>query len=454
MSIHIAGLNAVEGGAEKFPSPSSKFQRSSNDQVPTPAGPHLGIWPLGFPWSLKPGTWSFFTAAFLLLAAAPVLPASDWPQFRGPLANGVAPGVTLPAKFDAASVAWAADLPGRGISSPIIVGDRVFVTASSGAKQDRLHVLCFNLANGSLRWERQFWATGRTMTHEKISGATPSPASDGQRVFATFSSNDCFALDLDGNLLWFRGLGRDYPNAANSLGMSSSLLVVDGTLVAQVENDSESFTAGLDPATGLNRWKLDRPKKANWTSPVPVPAADGRTLVAIQSSKGVVAVEPATGKVAWSYDEGASTVPSTTVSGGRLYVPSHGLTVLEPAAAGQPPRQVWRAAQLRPGTSSPLVVGDRVFTLNDGGILTCGDAADGKRLWQLRMKGPFSATPLAAGGLLYCVNEKGLLQVVDPAKPEGEVVGEYDLGQTIIGTPSIAAGSLFVRSDGKLWRFK
>jgi outer membrane protein assembly factor BamB len=140
------------------------------------------------------------------------------------------------------------------------------------------------------------------------------------------------------------------------------------------------------------------------------------------------------------------------VSGGRLYVPSHGLTVLEPAAGGQPPRQVWRAAQLRPGTSSPLVVGDRVFTLNDGGILTCGDAADGKRLWQLRMKGPFSATPLAAGRLLYCVNEKGLLQVVDPAKPEGEVVGEYDLGQTVIGTPSIAAGSLFVRSDGKLWR--
>jgi outer membrane protein assembly factor BamB len=163
-------------------------------------------------------------------------------------------------------------------------------------------------------------------------------------------------------------------------------------------------------------------------------------------------VDPATGKTLWSYDEGASTVPSTTVSGGRLYVPSQGLTVLEPGAGGQAPRQVWRSAQLRPGTSSPLVVGDRVFTLNDGGILTCGDAKEGSRLWQLRLKGPFSATPVSAGGLLYCVNEKGLVQVVDPSKPEGAIVSELDLGQVIIGTPSIAADSLFVRSDGRLWR--
>ncbi len=378
--------------------------------------------------------------------------ADDWPQFRGPAGNGIATGPKLPTKLDTGSVTWAVDLPGRGLSSPVIIGDRVFVTASSGARQDRLHVLCFNLADGSLRWERQFWATGRTMTHEKISAATPSPASDGRRIFAIFSSNDCAALDLDGDLLWYRGLGRDYPNASNSLGMSSSLVVAEGVLVAQVENDSESFTAGLDAATGLNRWKIDRPKKANWTSPSLLKGADGRTLVALQSSKGVAVVEPATGKTVWSYDDGASTVPSTTVSDGKLYVPSQGLTVLEPAATGQPPKQLWRSSQMRPGTSSPLVLGDRVFTMNDGGILSCADAADGKRLWQLRLKGPFSATPVSAGGFLYCVNEKGLVQVVDPSKPDGVVVSELDLAQAVIGTPSIAAGSLFVRSDGKLWR--
>ena len=379
------------------------------------------------------------------------LTAADWPQFRGPQGNGIAPDAKLPAKLDAQSVAWAVDLPGRGVSSPIIVGDRVFVTSSSGPKHDRLRVLCFNLADGQLRWDRQFWATGRTMTHEKISGATPTPVSDGKRLFALFSSNDLFALDLDGNLLWYRGLGRDYPNANNSLGMASSLVVAAGTVIAQVESESESFTAGLDPATGKNKWRMERPRNSNWTSPVVTTGPDGTPVVLLQSFKGVAAVNPATGAVLWSYDDKASTVPSTTAAGGRLYVPSQGLTVLE-QVPGAAPKQIWRSAQLRPGTPSPLVLENRVLTLNDGGILSCGDAADGKRLWQLRLKGPFSATPVVAGGLLYCVNEKGLVQVVDPSKPEGEVVSELDLGQTVIGTPSIAANSLFIRSDGKLWR--
>jgi outer membrane protein assembly factor BamB len=380
------------------------------------------------------------------------LHAANWPQFRGPNGNGVTEERGLPTQLDAQSIAWSVGLPGRGLSSPIIIGDRVFVTASSGARQDRLHVLCFNAGNGSLRWERQFWATGRTQTHEKICAATPSPASDGEHLFAIFSSNDCVALDFDGNLLWFRGLGRDYPNASNSLGMSSSLVVADGVLVAQVENDSESFTVGLDAKTGVNRWKLDRPKMANWTSPSLLKSSDGRTLVMLQSGKGLSAVECATGKTVWTYTEGASTVPSTTISGGKLYVPSNGLTVLEPVGEGAAPRQLWRSAQLRPGTPSPLVAGDRVLSLNDNGVLSCGDVSDGKRLWQVRLTGPFSATPVAANGFLYCVSEKGLLQVVDATKPEGALVSELSLGETVLGTPAIAQGALWVRSDGKLWK--
>ena len=378
--------------------------------------------------------------------------AGDWPGFRGPQGNGSAVEKGVPVRLDRHSVLWSIDLPGRGLSSPVIVGDRVLVTASSGPRLDRLHVLCFHLTDGHLLWERQFWATGRTMTHEKISPAVPTPYCDGRVLYALFSSNDCLAVDLDGNLLWYRGLGRDYPNASNSLGMSSSLVFADGVLVAQVENDSESFTTGLDGATGLNRWKIERPKRANWTSPSVIQDATGKNRVLLQSFKGLAAVDPSTGKTIWEYTEGASTVPSTTVSGGRLYVPSNGLTVLEPSADGSAPKQVWRSGQLRPGTASPIVLDGKVFALNDQGILTCGDAADGKRLWQLRLKGPFSATPVSAGGHLYCVNETGLVQIVDPSRPEGSVVGELDLGRTVIGTPSIAAGSLFVRSDGKLCR--
>ncbi|HTD67604.1 MAG TPA: PQQ-binding-like beta-propeller repeat protein, partial [Candidatus Limnocylindria bacterium] len=169
---------------------------------------------------------SFFISAALL--AALQFATADWPQFRGPLGNGIASAADVPAKLDTNSIAWAADLPGRGLSSPIIIGDRVFVTCSSGPKQDRLHVICFNAKDGTKRWERRFWATGRTMSHDKTSVAAPTPASDGERIFAIFSSNDLVCLDLEGNLIWIRGLTRDYPNASNSLGMSSSLTVTDG----------------------------------------------------------------------------------------------------------------------------------------------------------------------------------------------------------------------------------
>ncbi len=392
-------------------------------------------------------------ALTLSLLATVTVARADWPLFRGPDGNGIAHALLLPDKIGTNSIAWAADLPGRGLSSPIIIGDRVFVTSSSGPKQDRLHVICFNAKDGTKRWERQFWATGRTMCHEKTSVAAPTPASDGERIFAIYSSNDLVCLDLDGNLLWLRGLTRDYPNASNSLGMSSSLTVADGVLIAMVENDDDSFTAGIDAKTGVNRWKLPRPKSANWTSPMHIKSGT-TTHVLLQSSKGLVAVEPATGRIVWQYTDGASTIPSATVSDGVVYVPSRGITALQPKPDGQSPEQLWRSGQLGPATASPVVLNGKVFTLNGAGVLSAADVKDGKRLWQLRTKGPYSATPVGAGNLLYCVNEKGVLQVIDIAAPEGAIVSELDLGKTVLSTPSIANGAVYVRSDAKLWKLR
>jgi outer membrane protein assembly factor BamB len=393
---------------------------------------------------------------FFTLLSSLAVQAADWPQFRGPRGNGITDESNLPSKLTPESVAWKATLPGRGLSSPIVIGSRVFVTCSSGPKQDRLHVICFDAESGTKRWERQFWATGRTMCHDKTSVATPTPASDGERIFAIFSSNDLFCLDLDGNLLWVRGLTHDYPNASNSLGMSSSLAIVNGVLIAMVENDSDSFTAGLNVRTGENVWKLQRPKLANWTSPVAVQGPDGDRFVVLQSGKGVVAVEPKNGKTVWQFTNAASVIPSSTMEQGVLYVPSHGhgLTALQMRSSGQAPEELWRSSQLRPATPSPVVLNGKVFTMNDAGVLSCGNTADGKRLWQLRLKGPFSATPVGAGTQLYCVNEKGLLQVVETEGAEGSLLSELDLAKSILSTPSIANGGLYVRSDDSLWKLK
>ena len=382
--------------------------------------------------------------------------AADWPQFRGPDSTGVAADATIPAK---PKIDWSAPLPGRGLASPIVVGGKVFITASSGPKQERLHVICFNAADGAKLWERQLNATGRTMSHPKTSVAACTPCSDGRRVFALWSCNDLAAFDLDGNLLWVRGLTADYPNASNSLGMASSPIVIGETVVAMIENDSESYTLGIDAKTGRNLWKLDRPKSANWTSPVPFRADPGATPVALlQSSKGLLAVDAVSGSRLWDFTGGASTMSSSVVSGGVIYAVSNGITALRPQANNEAPAQVWNSKQINPSTISPLVLAGRIFSVNGAGVITTADAKTGDAGWKLRLTGPFSSSPVGAGTRLVAVNEKGLVQIVDAAAPEGAVLGQLqlplkeDTKELILGTPALSGPHIFVRTDSTLWR--
>ncbi|MCB1091595.1 MAG: PQQ-binding-like beta-propeller repeat protein [Verrucomicrobiae bacterium] len=391
---------------------------------------------------------------FAVLLAVPSLSQADWLQFRGPNGNGYVEGnAQLTTQLSPDTIAWKAELPGRGLGSPIIVGDKVIVTAASGPEQNQLQVLCFSNADGKELWRRTFWATGRTMCHNKTCVAAPTPASDGQRIYALWSSNDLICLDLDGNLLWTRGLTLDYPNASNSLGMASSPIIVGDTLVAQIENDSESFAAGFDLETGANKWKLDRPKAANWTSPVALKTG-GELVVALQSSKGVLGVLPATGSEIWNYSNGASTIPSGAAAGDTLYIPSNGLTALRPGADGGDTKPLWNESAQNPGTASPLVIGEQVYVINGAGVLNAANRETGERLWRIRLKGPFSGSPVATdNGHLYIFNEQGVGQCVDLSGQEGKVVSEVELGETIIGTASISGNALYVRSDGHLWKF-
>ncbi len=378
------------------------------------------------------------------------LTGADWRQFRGNNVSGVALDANIPTSWsDSDNIGWKVDLPGRGLSGPIVIGDQVIVTASSGFRQDRLHVISFDRASGEQQWHRQFWATGRTMTHPKMCVATPTPASDGKRIFAFFSSNDLACLDLEGDLVWFRGLTYDFPNASNSLGMASSPVVIGETLVVQVENDAESFATGIETTTGQSRWKKTRPKKANWTSPTIYGEGDN-ALALLQSSKGIEAVDPLTGKTAWEFGNGASTIPSSVVADGAVLIPSNGLTVLRPGDRAF--EELWKDNKLSPSTASPVVIGNKLFVVNRAGVLQCADASSGSLFWRLRLKGPFSATPVAAGKHLIFFNETGVGQVVDISGAEGEIVGENELSETILATPAISNNSLFVRSDKHLWK--
>jgi outer membrane protein assembly factor BamB len=387
-----------------------------------------------------------------MACSASTVTAADWKQFRGPTGSGAASAEECPVNWSTSdNLAWQADLPGRGLSSPIVVAGRVLVTACSGIRQDRLHILCFDQQSGQPLWERQFWATGRTQTHPKTSTAAPTPVSDGSAVYALFSTNDLIALDLDGNLLWLRGLTHEYPNASNSLGMASSPVVADGTVVVMLETDSQAVALGVDCQTGQTTWELERPRLANWTSPTLLRGANNQTIVALQSSKGMSAHDPRSGTQLWNFERGCSSTPSGAAAGDIAFVPSNGLVALRGNNLSGTPDILWESSRLQPSTPSPLLSDGRLYVINRS-ILKCADATTGDVLWQLRIEGDFTSSPVAAGKRIYVFSEAGVGQVIEDQGDSGSIVGGGDLKETFLCTPAVADGAIFVRSDQHLFK--
>jgi outer membrane protein assembly factor BamB len=391
--------------------------------------------------------------ALSLLTLALPASAEGWRQFRGNDSTGVAADAVLPARFKPdRDVAWKAPLPGRGQSSPVVVGDRVFVTYAGDPLKDRLGVLAFDARTGKQLWNRSFWGTGPTHCHPKTCMAAPTPASDGKTLIALFATSDVVALDLDGNVRWVRCLNEEHPGVTDGRGMASSPLIVGDAAVVFLENQNVSFAVGIDLASGADRWRVDRPRQPCWTSPllIPGPRAD-EPLVLLQGTSRLSALDPRTGAEAWHLDRESNPIASAVLAGTTLYVPDgQGLAAFA-LRPGGPPKSLWHEKALAMDMASPVVVGGRVYCLN-GGILVGADAKTGQGVRKLRLKGPFSASPVAAGDRLCCVSEDGLLQFVNVAPDREALAGSGPLGETILATPALAGGALFVRSDKHLWK--
>ncbi|MEM9185425.1 MAG: PQQ-binding-like beta-propeller repeat protein [Planctomycetota bacterium] len=391
----------------------------------------------------------------VLLGAAKTSHADDWRQFRGPGGMSVAESVAVPIEWDVqtgANVAWEADLPGNGVSSPIVVGGRVVVTAASGPDNDRLHVLAFDSATGRPLWRRRFWATGRTLCYRTSSVAAPTPASDGEYVYAFYSSNDLVCLDLDGNLRWTRGLTLDHPGLGNDIGMAASPIVVGDSVVVQCESQTASFVGAYHRGNGKTRWENPRPKDSNWTSPVAIPGGEADRsagAVLLQGREGLAVHNGATGELLWQSSLRGATIPSPAVGSGMILAPVDKLSLLK--QVGEELEVVWRGGAAEPSAASPVMHGGRAYVIARGGILYGIDLATGEQAFRKRLKGSFWATPLVAGGKLFCINQDGDAYIVDAAG-RGETLGTASFGDAIYGSPAAADGGMFVRSNAKLWK--
>ena len=392
------------------------------------------------------------TIAILISLGGVATGRADWLQFRGPNGNSDGGDKNLPTRLsNPDNVAWQSALPARGVSGPIAVGDRVLVTCSGGINGDRMFVLCFDAKTGELQWQRRFWATGRPYCHPTSANAAPTPCSDGQLIYAFFSSNDLICLDLEGRLRWIRGLTYDYPQAANDVGMSSSPVVAGDQVIVQVENQGDSFVMAVDKRDGTTRWKAPRPRDSSWSSPLVVSApVAGQELILVQSREALTALDASTGQPVATLAGRCNIIPSVAVHDDCIIAPLNGLSAVRPIADGTW-ETVWESSKLAPGSASPVVHAGTLYVVNRAGVLNAVAPQTGKLLWQKRLGGSYWSTPVAAGRYLYCFDADGVARVVDLSR-QGEIIHTHEFGEPILGSPAVSGNALYVRGDKHLWK--
>jgi len=397
----------------------------------------------------------YITAFFGTFAVAVALAADNWPQFRGPGGTANSSVTGLPEKWsDTENLRWKVALPGRGVSCPVIANGKVYLTASSGMTDTRLHVLCFDAKSGKKLWERQFWATGQTFCHPKTCMACPTPVTDGESVYCVFATGDAVALNSAGDVLWIRALNTDYPKMTNHVGRSQSPILHGDVVIVPMESQGDSFVFGLDTKTGQNRWKLNRTAEVNWTTPLIV-EHDGQTDLLIAAMHGLSGHDPRTGQTKWTFeDEKCNMISSPLPAGGDVILVPVGFSGLAAMklSSNAGPEVLWKSLKIGSGMSTPVVADGRVYSLgNRDSNVFCANLSDGKIIWDRRLQGPFSASPLAADGKLYLINEEGECTTFKLGGDKPEILGRSNLKDTILATPAIADGAIFIRSDKFLY---
>jgi outer membrane protein assembly factor BamB len=276
--------------------------------------------------------------------------------------------------------------------------------------------------------------------------AANTPVADETGVYALFATGDLVAFDADGTLRWYRSLVGDYPTITNQVGMASSPVLVKDRLIVPMDNAGDSFIAAVDTKYGKNVWKVERPRDINWVTPL-VRELPGKTEVLFAGSAGLTSYDAANGDKRWTYKGGAGSIPTAALDGDSLYLPVAGVSKVKLNESGVVGEPEWKAAALQNGMSSPLVYGGKVYAANGQGFVSCADAKTGKQLYKERVKGAFSASPIAGDGKVYCLNETGVCTVLKAESNEFDILATNDLGEETLGTPAIANGLIFIRTD-------
>ena len=386
-----------------------------------------------------------------LLAALSAANAANWPQWRGPGAQGLSEEKGLPLRWSMTeNIAWRCALPGKGNSSPIVWGDRVFLTAETKAE---LLVLCIGRTNGEILWQKAAPNGERTGTHGWNGYASSTPATDGERVYSFFGTSGLVAHDFEGKQLWHRPLGL----LKCIWGTATSPYLDRGRLYLSIDHDRESFIAAVDAATGQVHWRKVRTTQRSFSSPVVIEANGSRELV-LNGHRRVMAYNPDTGEELWHCWGTTQWVTPTVVHGHGLVFAACGrdgpAIAVRPGGKGDVTRShvAWRADRGAPYLPSPLLYGDHFYMVNDNGVLACFEARTGKLRFRQRVgsRGYHTASLLGGDGKVYVLAEDGTCTVLK-ASGQFEKLATNKVDGLCRASMAVSGGRLFLRSQDALY---
>ena len=406
-------------------------------------------------------------ACLTLSLAAGVAVAGNWPQWRGPNLNGVSDETGVPTSWDQQkNVTWKLAMPGPSGSTPIVWGDRIFLSTGSG---DKVELLCIDRNKGAVLWTKQVSPSNYKVRKGDMS--SPSPATDGKTVWVLSGTGFMKAFDFSGKELWTRDLQKDYGKWGLNHGYGSSPLLHEGALYVQVlhgmHTDDPSYVLKIDGKSGKTLWRVERPTDAQRESPdsytTPALMRNGKQLeLVVTGGDYVTGHDLATGKELWrgggmnpENNPFNRIIASPVVEGDLVYVPTRIKPMQAFRAGGRgditKSHLAW-ATPNGPDVPTPVSDGKYLYVINDRGIVFCFDAKTGKEVYggQRIKPATYSTSPVLVDGKIYITDEEGTTTVIKSG-PQFEVIAQNSLNDYTLSSPVISDGQLFIRTTGHLY---
>ena len=410
----------------------------------------------------------------LFFFLAGLIRAENWPGWRGPSGDGVSAEKGIPTKWSSTeNIAWRIAVPGEGHSSPIVWGDKIFLTSSLTEKNKRI-LFCIDRLSGQTVWQRDVVQSPPETIHRLNSRASGTPATDGKQVYVTFMRAEgnkviapnvgserlitpgkiiVAAYDLDGNKKWKTNVG-DFVSAH---GFNTCPVLFEDSVILNGDHDGNAYLVALDRQSGRQRWRTRRENKTrSYVTPI-IREIDGITQMILSGSLCIASYDPRNGKRHWIVDGPTEQFVASMVYDGKYvfatggYPERHTLAI-RPGGKGNvtDTHIAWRTTRGAAYVPSPIISGRYLLMVADSGIASCFEARTGKRHWMERLPGGHSPSPVSADGLVYFVSDRGVTTIVRPSETFA-VIAKNELGESVSASPAISQGQIFLRTHQHLY---